>query len=100
MGYTGNYKRPNSYVYGYSPNGKAMSFINLLSKGTDRNEIGTIYVYDTDSDDGAFDIDLSLEQVPTTNKFENFFFPCGKADDLITKSRKIEDNLYVYPNWN
>lgn len=98
MGYTGDYKRANSYVFGYSPNGKAMSFINLLSKGTDRNEIGTIYVYDTDRDDGAFDEDLSLNQIPTTNRFENLFLSCGEADLLITKSKKVDKNLYVYHN--
>lgn len=98
MGYEGDYKKVKSYVYGYTPNGKAMSFTNILSKGTEKNEVGTIYVYDTENDDGGFDEDSSLNQVPTTNLVQSFFFPCSKADKLISESKQIAENLYVHPS--
>jgi predicted amidohydrolase len=98
MGYVGRNKQVNSYVFGYSPNGKSMNFTNLTSKSTDRNIVGSIYVYDTDSDNGDFDVDSSLDQTPTTNRFEGFFFPCSRADELIANSKKIDKDLYIYPS--
>lgn len=96
MGYEGDYKKIKSHVFGYSPIGKQVKFTNLSSKEIDTNKVGTIYVYDTDTYDGTFEEDLSLNQIPSTNQFENFFFPYGCADELIMKSKKIDENLYVH----
>lgn len=96
MGYTGNYKNVDSFVYGYTPTGKSMEYIALSSKKQDRNDVGTIYVYDTDMPCEGAEVDKSIEQRETVNKFEHFYFPCGDANKLISASMRVDDNLYVY----
>lgn len=96
MGYAGDYKKINSYVFGYTPNGKEMKFTNLTYKGKDRNKVGTVYVFDTDSDDGSFDVDSSINQIHTTNKIQNYFYPCDGTDELMSKSIRIDEKLYTH----
>lgn len=98
MGYEGDYKKIKSYVLGYSPNGKSVTFKNLLSKTSVNNKVGTIYAYDTDTEDGAFEEDSSLEQISTVNKYETFFYSCGNVNELISKSKEIDKNLFVFSN--
>lgn len=96
MAYAGDGKKKNSYVYGFSPNGNELPFTNLFKKTTDRNEVGTIYVYDTDSDDHSIEADFSLYQKPTVNKYNHINIPAGNIESLISKSKKVDNNLYVY----
>lgn len=95
MGYTESNKK-NSYVFGYSPTGKALPFKNLTKTSKECNEIGSIYVFDTKDDNGRYDKDLSLNQKPTINKIQHFFIEKGNVKKLLKQSKEITKNIFVY----
>lgn len=96
MGYSGDYKRINSYVYGYTPTGKSMEYKILPSKKAEQNNIGKVFVYDTSIPCDGTDIDTSINQKETVNRYQHFYFPYVGAKKLISESKMITDNLFIY----
>lgn len=121
MGYAGDYKKKNSYVYGFSPRGAEMTFRCLGENTSNRNEIGKIYVYDTDDYDrkygadeltlneqpeevidtfytieNGYEPDPSLNQSPTVNKKQNYYLPTSDIEAVLKKFKKIDENLYSH----
>ena len=96
MGYhsDNNKNKKNSYVYGYSPEGKELPFENLTVKTKNRNEIGSVYIYDTESSDGKMEEDFSLNQEATVNKNINLYIPVGNVQSIINESRNIKRGIY------
>lgn len=72
MGGDGEKGKVNSYVYGFSPNGKEMQPQLLNGSSNMTNVPGGIYIYDTAQDDGASQSEKSLNQNKSFNKFEDF----------------------------
>jgi len=95
MGYTGNYKNPNSYVFGFTPQGKHMSYKNITSNKTENNAVGNIFVFDTENQSQDYETDLRIGQKETLNKFSQFDFEVDSLDSILTKAKKITENLYV-----
>lgn len=85
-----------SYVYGFSPSGKELTPKLIYGKGTSLNISGSIYVYSTGDDDGKGQIDRSIDQNQTENKYKEFMLNSKEFEDVIKTSVKIENNLYVY----
>ena len=85
----------NSYVFGFSPKGKELKPTNIMKKTNEFNEAGTIYIYDTNFDDGSYGIDPSLDQIPTINKNSHLQIPVGKVNTLLRQSAKLTENIYV-----
>ena len=90
MGYENNGKE-NSYVFGFTPNGKLMEH-RLLLPG---KEIGNIAVYDSDSDDLEYEDDIHFEQRETISKDGDYFINVNKIDELLLSAKKIENNVCV-----
>ena len=96
MGGPGDRDNPHNYVYGFTPQGKEMH--PVLLNGRDdgrRNFSGGIYVYDTSEDDGKPEVDSSIKQLESVNKKNDIYIPSDGIDELLSKSRKISDYLYV-----
>ena len=85
-----------SYVYGFSPSGKELTPKLIYGKGTSLNISGGIYVYSTGDDDCKGQIDRSINQNQTENKYKEFMLNSKEFEDVLKTSVKIENNLYVY----
>lgn len=95
MGGDGKKEKPNSYVYGFNPNGKLL-IPELLNGVSDQSNVpGGIYLYDLSKDDNGEVEDSSICQFATENKYQDFSVPVGNVESLITKATEIEENLYV-----
>lgn len=98
MGYTGDYKNPNSYVFGFTPQGKYMSYQNITSKKTENNAVGNIFVFDTETQSQDYETDLTIGQKESINKDSQFDFEIDSLGSMLTKAQKIKENLYVLKN--
>lgn len=90
-----NINNPNSFVFGFTPNGKKIKPVLINGKSSELNHIGGIYVYDTLDDDGLFEEERSLHQSKSLNKFSHLKVPVGNVQMIIEKSHEIQNNLYV-----
>lgn len=95
MGGTGKVANPHAYVYGFNQNGKELTPYNLINGRTGLNSPGGIYVYDTLEDDGKAEEDTSLNQQKTSNKNYHIEIPVGGVDELLSKSKKVAENIYI-----
>lgn len=94
MGYWYDYKKINSYVYGYNPDGKPMKYDNLMVKNAaESNLVGTVYVYDTDSKEY---LSAKGNAKPKANQKQDMDIPVGKVQRLLDKAEKLDKNLYAY----
>lgn len=96
MGYSGDYIERNSYVLGFTPKGKSLPYTNLTYNYKSRNIIGSIYIFDTENDDGSYGVHKSINQTEKTNRFQHLYFPCNKSEEIISKSIQIFDNIFCY----
>ncbi|MBA5851531.1 hypothetical protein H2684_09470 [Clostridium sp. cel8] len=97
MGYSGDYKEVNSYVYGYTPTGKMMKYRSLNSKNAKHNDVGKIFVYDTSIPCDEFDIDKTIGQEEIINDYKHYYYTCGGTTRMILNyTEKIDDNIFVY----
>lgn len=96
MGGDGKKERPNSYVYGFSPNGKELKPHLINGSSNQINMPGGIYIYDLADDDGGEEPESSINQFKTGNKYQDFFIPVGNIDKILKKATEVEKNLYVY----
>lgn len=95
MGGNGDKDNPHTYVYGFNREGKELSFSNVMVDTKVRNQINTIYVFDTKNDDGKASVETSIEQLPTSNKNVHFEIPVGSVEEVLKRAKCIKDNLYV-----
>lgn len=92
----GGEPQSNSCVYGFSPSGKELTPKLICGNGTSLNVPGGIYVYSTEDDDGKGQIDRSINQNQSENKYIDFMLNSKDLDDILKVSVEIENNLYVY----
>lgn len=90
-----NSNKPNSFVFGFAPNGKELKPVLINGKSSESNYLGGIYVYNTLDFDGLFEEERSLHQSKSSNKFRDLKIPVGNVQMLIDKSYEIQNNLYV-----
>ncbi len=95
MGGNGLVKNPKAYVYGFNPNGKELIPINAKKGSMVNNSPGTIYIYDIGLDDGESSIDTSINQRKSTNKNYHLEFPLGQSSEIIKKSKRLAENIYI-----
>lgn len=96
MGGDGTRANPKNYVFGFTPEGKEMTPILLNGKDTgNRNVSGGIYVYDTADDDGVGEIDSSINQEETTNKYVDIYLPVNDIEAFIQKGQHLVDGIRV-----
>jgi len=96
MGGDADRKNSKCYVFGFTPNGKEMIPECIGGVDASRNNVcGSIYIYDTNTDDGSDGVDTSFDQSPTTNKYSNLDIPVGNVQSLLDKSEKITDTLFI-----
>ena len=92
MGYHES-KSVNSYVYGFDSTGAYMSFSNLMNPTIDEmNLVDSVYVFDTENYERLECIEPSE---PSENKYQDFIVEAGFVTDLIAKSKRLADDLFV-----
>lgn len=96
MGYSDNNKG-NSYVFGFTPNGKLMNNKALFPIYDNLRDMGNIFVYDTDDyfDDDECECDLSINQKQTYNEKGEYKIKISDIDSLIANAVEIDEKLYV-----
>ena len=96
MGGYGAGNNPNCYVYGFSPNGKALTPTILGNTSVIRNNMsGCVYVFDTSTDDGKTEPDPSCSQTSTVNKNSDFYLDIKNIDSLLKSCSQIDNNLFI-----
>lgn len=100
MGGNGLVGNPKSYVYGFNLHGKELIPINAKDGSMINNSPGTIYIYDIGLDDGESSIDTSINQRKSTNKNYHLEFPIGQSAEIIKKSNRLAENVYIQEKEN
>lgn len=95
MGYSQD-KTINSYVFGFGPNGNPLPYKNLMHKNPmETNLVGSVYVYDTEDDDGVGYVDNS-NQFSRKTEYDDIFIEAGNVDSLLKNAEQVRHNLYVH----
>jgi predicted amidohydrolase len=90
--------RPNSYTYGFTPNGKSMRGTALFPEAGEWGRIGNVFMYDTDSAGGGFEADIRLTQAETPNrngKGPLWGIKASQIRNVFGEGEKIDGGLYV-----
>lgn len=96
MGGSEKTKGKQCCVYGFTPVGKLMQPTLLNGKYAERKNLpGEIYIYDTAADDGSLEIDPSINQRETSNKYGDLAIPIAGFDTFIRNSDMLTDNIRV-----
>lgn len=106
MGYSDTGARNKSYVFGYDPLGKELKY-NILnpdrSGSISRDLPGNVYIFDVDKSTYSntslckdYENDEFLNQAETLNKNVDFSLRPDALDSLLSKSKQLNNNLYVF----
>ncbi len=101
MGYCDNNKG-NSYVFGFTPNGKLMKNNPLFQTSNDLSDLGNIYIYETDDYINYCEVepDPDINQKQTYNEKGDFKLKMSELYSMVSTANKIADNLYVKKSGN
>jgi predicted amidohydrolase/very-short-patch-repair endonuclease len=99
MGGDGSKKKPNSYVYGFNPNGGQLKPVNMNGPSDVLNYPGGLYVYEITREEGNAEADLS-NRFESHNKNWQFEIPVGDSQSIIEKADKITNQIYRLKSGN
>ena len=89
-------ENPHNYVYGFTPEGKAMHPVMINGEDNGRHNIsGGIYVYDTAEYDGTPEVDPSINQIESINKNIDIFVPAKGIDSFIQSGKRLTESIYI-----
>ena len=93
----GEYKehKSNSYVYAFTPGGRHMQAVDMLSGKCDANVPGGLYLFDTEGDSEEGSPERSLHQKETLNKHSDYRLPVGRIVEMLSEAKNVSENLYV-----
>ena len=87
--------KSNSYVYGFSPKGIELKphLVNGFSE--DVNVPGGLYIYDLANDDGRSELERSINQNTSINKYRDYYIGAGKSECILNEAIQIDQKIYV-----
>lgn len=92
-------EKSNSFVYGFAPSGKELIPTLLDGQKAEKLNIpGTIYIYDTFSNDGTSEEDRSINQTESVNKNIDILISENDIDGFIKSGYAISDNIRIVKN--
>ena len=84
-----------NFTYGFNPNGGLILPTNIDDEKKP-STCGKIYIYDLSQCSLDSKAESKINQNPTISKNINFEITVGNSDEIINKSEKIKDDIYVY----
>lgn len=89
-------EKPNkNFTYGFNPEGGLINPVNINDEERPSTP-GTIYIYDLSSCKLKADGDEFINQKKSFNKYTDVNIRVGNTDELISKAKQKDDDLYIY----
>lgn len=85
-----------NFTYGFNPNGGLILPVNMVNEEKP-STCGKVYIYDLSTCNLDSTPEMTINQTPKTSKNVDFEITVGQSEELLKKSKKIKENIYVYP---